>query len=77
MAEEPSNEVLATKIDNLTGILVTHIDVYTKSQEKHEGRILENTLEVARLGERMNWITAGLVGLQVIGSGIAAFLGVR
>ncbi len=67
--------ILGLKMDHLTGLLQAHID--RESEKKHEERIVENTLGVARLGERMKLITWGLVGLQAIGSTVAAFLGVR
>ena len=69
--------VLGTKMDNVTKLLEAHIEIDRDSREKHADRISANTTEVARLGERMKLITWGLVGLQAIGSTIAAFLGVR
>ena len=84
MAPDPTNSngrvtmaVLGTKMDFLTQLFEAHIETDTKSRENHEERILANTLKVAVLDQRMKLITGALVGLQVIGSTIAAFLGVR
>jgi len=57
--------------------LETHIEIDSDSRKNHEDRILANTMEVVRLDQRMKLIAGALVGLQVIGNGIAAFLGVR
>jgi len=69
--------VLGTKMDGLTKLLETHIEIDSDSRKNHEDRILANTMEVVRLDQRMKLIAGALVGLQVIGNGIAAFLGVR
>jgi len=69
--------ILGTKMDGLTKLLETHIEIDRQSQEKRDDRIRANEMGVVRLDQRMKLITGALVGLQMIGSTIAAFLGIR
>ena len=69
--------VLGEKMDNMYQMLEKHIAADEKAREDHEKRLRILERNSAKMEQRLNVQTGILGTLTVVGSSIAAWLGVR
>lgn len=69
--------VLGNKLDNIQGLLQTHIDDDHERYKDHENRIRYTEQELVRLDQRLTHTTGILAALQVVFVGIGTWLGLK
>ena len=69
--------VLSTKLDNIERLIRTHIENDSIQRKDHEGRLRTLEANSIKYEQRLNLQTGILGTLTVLGSSIAAWLGVR
>lgn len=69
--------ILATKLDALTEEVRSYHEMLCGRMDDHEHRIRAVEMQTASIAERQRTTTGILAALQLIGSTVAAWLGVR